>query len=253
MATLNAFPYQSYIPNYSNGLKISNDATTPNTKLDIATGTTLDSTGVFQLSLSTAVVIDAATTGLNGLDTGSLAASTVYSVYLVCDPQTLQTAGAMISLSATAPYLPFGYSAFKLIGYVTTDGSSHFLKGYWTAGNSSTRLFTYDAPIVCLTAGAQTSYTGVALTTFVPAVADTPVVIYSNFAANAAATSILNYQGYNSTGDAVTVIATVATGVANTTTQNTVLAQLNAGAPSIKYKVSSGTVTSYVCSYQFYI
>src|SRR6185503_9157718 len=127
--TLRKFPYGSFIPNYCNGLKISNNATTPNTKLDVATGNMIDSTGTFQISLDTAVTINAATTGLNALDTGTLAASTVYKVYLVADPQTLQTSGCVISTSATAPVLPFGYSAFALIGYVTTDSSAHFLLG----------------------------------------------------------------------------------------------------------------------------
>ncbi len=246
------FPYGSYLPNYCNGLKISNNATTPDTKLDVAVGNMLDSTGTFQISLDTAVTINAGTVGLNGIDTGALAASTVYSVYLVADPVSLAVSGCMVSLSATAPYLPFNYSAFALIGYVTTDSSAHFLKGYWTAGNSTQRLFTFDAPIICLNAGTQTGYTGVALTTFVPAVANTPVVIYSNFTANAAA-DIENLQGYNSTGDAVTIVAPVAGATAHTTSQNTVLAQLNSTAPSIKYKVSAGSLSLYVCSYMFYL
>lgn len=250
--TIRKFPYGSYLPQYCNGLKISNNATTPDTKLDVAIGNILDSTGTFQISLDTAVTINGATTGLNALDTGTLAASTVYKVYLVADPQTLQASGCVISTSATAPVLPFGYSAFALIGYVTTDASVHFLKGYWTAGNTTARLFTYDAPIACLTAGTQTSYTGVALTAFVPAIANTPTVIYSDFTANAAA-DIEKLQGYNSTGDAVTIIAPVAGATAHTTQQNTVLAQLNSGAPSIKYKVSAGALTAYVCSYQFFL
>lgn len=237
---------------YVNGFAISNDATTPNTKLDVGIGSILDSTGVYQIIMDTAVVIDATSNGINGLDTGSLAASTVYSVYVVGDPVDSNVTGCMVSASTTAPLLPFGYSVYAKIGYVTTDSSSHFLKGYWQTGNSSSRLFTYDAPILCINAGNQTSYTGVALTTFVPAVNNTPVTIYSNFAANAAGNT-LNYQGYNSTGDAVTVIAPVATGTANTTSQNIVLAQLNSGAPSIKYKVAAGAVTAYVCAYQYFI
>ncbi len=251
--TMSTYLQYGHFPfSYVNGLKISNNVTTPNTKLDVATGTTFDSTNTFQISSDSALTINAATNGLNGLDTGSLAASTVYAVLLVWDPVSAQATGAMVSLSATAPLMPFGYSAFKLIGYVTTDSSAHFLKGYWTAGNTASRLFTFDAPIICLSAGTQTSYTGVALTTFVPAIADMPVVIYSNFTANAAA-DILNLQGYNSTGDAVTVVAPVAGATAHTTSQNTVLAQLNTAAPSIKYKVSAGAVSCYVCSYQFSI
>ncbi len=247
--TSKAFPYQSFIPFYFNGLGISNDATTPNTKLDVATGSCLDSTGTFQLTLSTAVVINAASNGLNGLDTGSLAASTVYKVFIVADPVTQQASGAMISASAT-PLLPYGYSAYALIGYVTTDASVHFLAGYWSDNDSARRTFTYDAPIIALSGGTQTGYTGVALTSFVPPVANTPVVIYSNFTANAAA-DIENLQGYNSTGDAVTIIAPVAGATAHTTSQNTVLAQLNTAAPSIKYKVSAGSLSLYVCGYTF--
>ena len=247
--TSKAFPYQSFIPFYFNGLGISNDATTPNTKLDVATGSCLDSTGTFQLTLSSAVVINAASNGLNGLDTGSLAASTVYKVFIVADPVTQQASGAMISASAT-PLLPYGYSAYALIGYVTTDASVHFLAGYWSDNDSARRTFTYDAPIIALSGGTQTGYTGVALTAFVPPVANTPVGIYMLFAANAAANAA-NLQGYNSTGDAVTLIAPVATGVANTTENVTVLAQLNTAAPSIKYKVAAGALSLYVTGYTF--
>ncbi len=242
--------YGAYPFYYINGLGIANDATTPNTKLTIASGACIDSTATFQMINNGTITIDAATTGVNGLDTGSLAASTVYAVYLIEDPISSNAIGGLISLSATAPLMPFGYSAFRLIGYITTDGSSHFLKGYWSAGNGAKRTFTYDAPIIALTGGTQTSYTGVALTTFVPAVNNTAVVLYSDFTANAAA-DIESLQGYNSTGDAVTIIAPVAGATAHTTSQNTVLAQLNSTAPSIKYKVSAGALSLYVCSYTF--
>ncbi len=247
--TAKAFPYSSFIPFYFNGLGISNNATTPNTLLNVAAGSCLDSTGTFQLTLAAGVVINAATNGLNGLDTGTFAVSTVYKVFVVFDPVTLQAAGAMISVSAI-PLLPFGYSAYSLIGYATTDASAHFLLGYWSDNDSARRTFTYDAPILALSAGTQTGYTGVALTAFVPPVANTSVVLFSNFTANAAA-DIENLQGYNSTGDAVTIIAPVAGATAHTTQQNTVLAQLNSGAPSIKYKVSAGALALYVCGYTF--
>ena len=247
--TAKAFPFSSFIPFYFNGLGISNNATTPNTKLDLAPGSCLDSTGTFQLTLSSAVTINAATNGLNGLDTGTFAASTVYKVFIVADPVTQQATGAMISASAT-PLLPFGYSAYALVGYATTDSSVHFLSGYWSDNDSARRVFTYDAPIIALNAGTQTGYTGVALTAFVPPVANSQVGIYMLFAANAAGNTA-NLQGYNSTGDQVTLIAPVATGVANTTENVTVLAQLNSAAPSIKYKVAAGTLSLYVTGYVF--
>lgn len=241
---------------YANGLGLSNDATTPNTLLDVATGSILDSTANYQVTLSTAVKINSANNGLNGLDTGAIAASTVYAVYLVGDPVDQNTTGAMISTSLTGPLLPFGYSVFALIGFVVTDGSKNFLKGYWSAGNSTTRIFTYDAPIAALTVSSSSpaTYTGLALTAYVPAVNNTPVVIQSNLSANAAADT-LNMQGYNSTGDAVTIIAQVAGSSAHLESYNTVLAQLNTAAPSIKYKTSASTDTYVlsVAAFTFYI
>lgn len=252
--TLRSYPYGSFLPNYANGLKISNNATTPNTKLDVATGTILDSTGTFQLVLGTAVTINAANTGLNGIDTGTLAASKVYAVHLVCDPQTLQTAGCMISLSATAPTLPFGYSAFALIGYAVTDSSAHFLKGYWTAGNSSERQFVYDAPqATAITAGAATTYTTVALTTLVPAVDNLPVSIAFDLTPSAAG-RIMSLQPYGATGDAVSITGQVAT--VHVTGNAAVFAKLNSSAPSIAYKWSAGggdAVALNVAGYTFFI
>ncbi len=237
---------------YANGLKLSNNATTPDEIVNIAVGSCMDSTGVYQIIVDEALSADVMSSGLNGLDTGVVAASKVYAVYLVADPVTQQPVGAMLSLSLTAPLMPFGYSVFALVGYVVTDSSSDFLLGFWTAGDSATRQFFFDAPILALDNGAQTGYTGVALTAFVPAVADTPVILYSDYTANAAA-DVEALQGYNQVGDAVTIIAPVAGATAHTTQQDVVLAQLNSGAPSIKYKVSAGTLDLYVCGYTFYL
>jgi hypothetical protein len=249
--TQSSVQYGQELDYYINGFGISNDATTPNTLLDIAPGSCLDSTGTYQLNSNAVLTINAAVNGLNGLDTGTFTASKVYAVYVVWDPVTFLPTGGMLSLSYTQPLMPFGYSAFLLIGYATTDSSAHFLKGYWSAGNTSSRTFTYDAPIQCLS-GNQTSYTGVDLSAFVPAVDNTPVTLFSNFAANAAA-DVENLQGYNSTGDAVTIIAPVAGATAHTTQQNIVLAQLHTGAPSIKYKVSAGSLVLDVCAYQWFV
>lgn len=251
--TLRSYPYGSFLPNYANGLGISNNATTPNTKLDVATGTILDSTGTFQLVLGTAVTINAANTGLNGIDTGTFAASKVYAVHLVCDPQTLQTAGCMISLSATAPTLPTGYSAFALIGYAVTDSSAHFLKGYWTAGNSTNRLFMYDAPqATSITAGAATSYTAVDLSTLVPTADNLPVWVATSLTPSAAGRGVF-LQPTGATGDAVISLGQVTSVVVDA--NNLVLAKLSSSLPKISYKVSNGSdaVAINVAGYQFFI
>lgn len=252
--TVRSWPYGAFQPNYANGLAISNNATTPNTKLDVAVGTIEDSTGTYQLQLAAAVTINAANTGLNGIDTGALAASTVYAVHLVCDPVDLSTAGCMISLSSTAPVLPTGYNAFALIGYAVTDSSVHFLKGYWTAGNSSSRLFMYDAPQATpITAGAATTATAVVLTTLVPAVNNLPVWLYTDVTP-AAASRVLSLTPGNATGIAVKITSQVT--AVHVTSNSLVLSQLVTGVPTVNYLFSAGggdAVAISVAGFQFFI
>lgn len=235
---------------YVNGLGLSNDATTPNTKLDVAVGTIIDSTATYQMALTTAVVINAAANGFNGLDTGSLAASKVYYVYLIADVVSGQATGAMISLSAT-PLMPFGYQAFALIGYVATDASSHFLLGYWTAGDSPFRKFIFDAPqATAVTAGAATSYTAVDLTKWVPLVANTPVMMAYAFTPGAASRQ-LKLQGVLSTGDAAIITGQVTSVVVSGNVE--VWAQISAAKPEINYLVSNAgdAVALNVAGYAF--
>ena len=235
---------------YLNGLGISNNATTPNTKLDIAAGTCIDSTATFQLTTTSTITINGAVNGLNGLDTGSLAASKVYSVYLVGDPLTQQATGAMISLSAT-PLLPFGYSAYALIGYITTDASVHFLKGYWTAGDSTHRKFIYDAPqATAVTAGAATTYTAVDLSALVPNNTNFPVQINYAFTPGAASRQ-LKLQGAASTGDQIVITGQVTSVVVSG--QATVWAQTASSKPEINYLVSNAgdAVALNVAGYDF--
>lgn len=251
--TVRRFPYGSYLPNYCNGLGISNNATTPNTKLDVAVGNMLDSTGTFQVSLDAAVTINAASTGLNGIDTGTFAASKVYAVFLIADPVSLKTSGCMISLSYTAPTMPTGYSAFALIGYAVTDASAHFLPGFWTAGNSSSRLFMYDAPqATSITAGAATSYTAITLTTLVPTADNLPVWISSAFTPGAAS-RVLNLQPTGATGDAIAITGQVTSVVV--TSNSLVLAKLSSSVPKVSYKVSNAgdAAAINVAGYQFFI
>ena len=250
--------YGAYPYGYINGLQISNDATTPNTVLNIGSGVTIDSTDTFQMINNGVISINAATVGLNGIDTGVLAASKVYAVYLVSDPVTLQPIGAMISLnyvspaSTLQPYMPFSYSAFKLIGFATTDASAHFLPGYWTADNSSWRLFMYDAPLAtAITAGTSTSYVNVNLTAAVPNHNNLPVLVNSVFTPTAAGSALVLQPG-NAVGAAATVLGQVAAVVVNSV--SLVMAQpvviSTVSSPVVNYKVV-GSVAVNVSGYYF--
>lgn len=68
------------------------------------------------------LTINSATVGANGLDTGTLAASTFYYVFVINNGTT--TAG-LLSLSATAPTLPSGYTYFARVGAIYTDSSAN--------------------------------------------------------------------------------------------------------------------------------
>lgn len=245
--------FGQYLDYYINGFGISNDATTPNTVINIAAGSCLDVTGSYQLTSNTVISINGAVNGLNGLDTGSLAASKVYAIYLVWDPVSFQPTGAMFSLSGTAPLMPFGYSAYLLIGYMVTDASAHILKGYWSAGNSSTRRFTFDAPqATAVTAGAATTYTAVDLSALVPNQANTPVSIAYSYTPNAA-NDTFKMQGALSTGDAVTITGQVTT--IKVTGNTDILAQISSSKPEINYKVSSASdaVAINVAGYTWFV
>ena len=105
------------------GLGLSNDATAPNTKLDVAAGVCADSTNVRMLSV-TASTIDCGTVGANGLDAGSLANNTWYHVFAI--GKTDGTTALLASTSAT-PTLPSGYMLKRRIGSFKTDGSAHII------------------------------------------------------------------------------------------------------------------------------
>lgn len=56
----------------------------------------------------------------NGLDTGALAASTWYSVWVIAKADG--TTAGLLSLSATTPTLPSGYTFKARVGWIRTDG-----------------------------------------------------------------------------------------------------------------------------------
>ncbi len=253
---------------YINGMKITNDATTPNTKLNITAGICRDSTNTFDINLgnfngqnnsgsaNAVTTINAAVNGINGLDTGSIAAAKVYYIYVIGDPVSGLATGAMVSLAlpSVGPLMPFGYSVFRWVGCITTAaGGATFVLGYWS-GNQNARRFTYDSPIATsVTAGTSATYAAIVLTTLVPAVADLPVLFKANWTANAAADTF-NMNGGNSTGDAWSMIAPVAGGTAHTVGFGTVLSQLVAAVPTAQYKVSAvGGVAINVAAYEYYI
>lgn len=89
-----------------------------------ADGATLgDGSGNFLALQNVSVTINTAASGVNGLDTGILAANTWYYTHLIAKADG--TKAGLLSASATAPTLPAGYTFSARSGAIRTDGSAN--------------------------------------------------------------------------------------------------------------------------------
>ena len=77
-------------------------------------------TGVPRLVSGVNVTINTASTGANGLDTGTLSISTWYAVWVIWNGTTT---ASLLSLSPTAPTMPGGYTHKARVGWIRTDGT----------------------------------------------------------------------------------------------------------------------------------
>lgn len=137
-----------------------------------------------------ATVVNGAVNGLNGLDTGSLAASSVYAVFAIADSAGYNESGYLLSLSQTAPVMPngtfpSGYNVMRRIGWAITNGSSQFSKIY-VSGTGNTMRYTYDVPVAVLSSGTSATQAAVTLSAVVPAVEGIPVDLGCDFVSDAA-------------------------------------------------------------------
>lgn len=226
---------------YVNGLQMLWLSTTT---MSVNAGAARDSTGVQDIVLPAVTTINGATNGVNGLDTGTLGASTFYYVYVIgsslganpdvnisvqqapitqgstvlngiviaqgaITPPTYSVTNnyqpaCLISLSNSAPTLPLGYDMYRRIGCVLTDGSSHFLP-FWQAANDNTgRMMYYDAAIQVLNAGASASYVAVSLATAVPPIAAAGYQTLVMFDAIVTPTGAGNHANLRPTGSSST-------------------------------------------------
>lgn len=77
--------------------------------------------GQYQTLRAVNITPSIALSGANGLDTGASVASTWYSVWVIWNGAT--TAG-LLSLSATAPTMPAGYTHKARVGWIRTDATA---------------------------------------------------------------------------------------------------------------------------------
>jgi len=75
---------------------------------------------------ATSLTLNTGASGANGLDTGSLASSTWYYVFVIYNPST-RTQACLMSASSISPTMPSGYFYKARVGAFRTDGSGHII------------------------------------------------------------------------------------------------------------------------------
>ena len=79
------------------------------------------------------LTLDITASGANGLDTGSEATNTWYSIWVIFNPTTNTTAG-LLSISTDSPTMPAGYTKKRRVGWVRNDPNNNFLT-FWRKGD----------------------------------------------------------------------------------------------------------------------
>ena len=213
--------------------------------LTIQSGAARNSTDANDIEVSSALTLSNIVAGANGLDTGSVAASTMYAVYVIGSSLDVVVSASLLSLaSSSTPTLPQDYDMYRRIGWVLTDGTSDFLL-FYQYGTDKTRQYYYDVGISELSAGSSATYAAVDLATSVPPIA-TNVIMDVAYTPNGA-TDVAEFLPFGSS--ATNGIVRFGYGVAGAQVGQAVIpCQLDSGVPKIQYKVTSGDALTLLTS-----
>ena len=191
------------------------------------------------------LLINSAVNGANGLDTGSLGASLQYSVWLIGDSRGYLPVAGLLSLTSSnlTPLMPSGYDSHRLIGFIQTDGSNHFVYATHKPQNMQgfVRYFN-QPPLSVLSGGNATTFTAIDLTTnaavpttTLPNVIVGMIVVFTPLAAG----DVVQFRPTGQTAAAVTIVG-VAAGVAQTQYVE-MIAGVGSSKPEIDYLVTSAS------------
>ena len=143
-------------------LIITNNASHADHQIDVdADEVILQNTdGMSMRVASVNLTIDTAAAGANGLDTGTVAISTWYFIWVISNGTT--TAG-LFSTSSTVPTMPTGYTFKGLVGAKRTNGSSQFVATYQVGDT-----VMFDAPLAVVTGGGSQGALSLNLSAAIP-------------------------------------------------------------------------------------
>lgn len=132
------------LPNYLTGLALSTAGSS--STFGVAAGFATDSTNASMMALASAYTKTTSSwavgSGNGALDTGTIANSTWYHVFLIKRPDT-GVVDVLVSTSAASPTLPTNYTLSRRIGSMKTDGS-----GQWTKFSQNGDEFLWDTPVL---------------------------------------------------------------------------------------------------------
>jgi hypothetical protein len=190
--------------------------------------------------------INSAVNGINGLDTGTIAASTQYAIYLIGDSRNYNPTGGILSLTSNvAPVLPAGYDSNRLIGFIETDSSSHFVYATHKPQNIGGLLTYFNNPgISVLTGGTATTFTAIDLTTNSAIPTTTLPNVIVTFLATFTPVAVGDVAQFRPTGSTATGNLPTITGIAAGFAQTQyiqVIAGVGSSKPEIDYLVTSSS------------
>lgn len=136
---------------------------------------------------SVSETINAGTTGVNGLDTGSRSSSTWYYMHIIWNGTTTNS---LMSLSDDSPTLPSGYTHFARVGMLRTDGASD-LKNFEQKNN---RCWWRES-MNLHTSGTANAWSARTATSVFPPIAKQVTCIMSNHGRDAGLSSESNGRG----------------------------------------------------------
>lgn len=244
---------------YTQGLQLSAASTTV---MAVAPGAARDSTNSIDmvvglqnyfgidnpalqfLNYQPGLLINSTVNGVNGLDTGTIAASTQYAVYLIGDSRNYNNTAAVISLTSNiAPLLPSGYDSYRLIGFWETDSSSHWVYATHKPQNIAGLLTYFNVPgLSVLSGGNATTFTGIDLTTNAAVPTTTLPNVIVTLLVNFTPAAVGDTVQFRPTGSTATAGLPTITGIAAGIAQSQYLQMIagvsGASVPSIDYKVS---------------
>jgi hypothetical protein len=140
----------------NNPITISNNASNPNTQMDIGAGNVDYDNGSGQLvcqAITKTLQSSGswtAGTNQNGLDTGARANSTWYQIFEIVKNSD-NTSDILYSTSHTSPTVPSGYTLVAWIGAIRTDGSGNIDKNYLAKRTSYGQIINFKTGAVATT------------------------------------------------------------------------------------------------------